>query len=142
MDASAKAEIAKSLVMKRPTSPALIAEKDIPEFVTINVIENEYKASKMPHRKIIMSMVDKMKGNKLADTFHSTPLTVCGSCHHNSPASKTPPSCASCHGGTFKTQDGRPALKGAYHGQCMTCHDAMNLEKPASTDCTACHAKK
>ncbi|MFW5498148.1 MULTISPECIES: sulfate respiration complex hexadecaheme cytochrome HmcA [unclassified Maridesulfovibrio] len=140
MDASAKAAIASKLIVERPTSPVLVAEKDIPEFVTINVLENEYKASKLPHRKIIMSMVDKMKADNMANAFHSTPLTVCGSCHHNSPASATPPSCASCHGG--KVQDGRPALKAAYHVQCMTCHDAMNIEKPASTDCTACHAKK
>lgn len=142
MDASAKADLAQSLIMKRPTSPVLIANKDIPEFVTINVIEDKYQASKLPHRKIIMTLVNKMKDDNLANTFHSTPLTVCGSCHHNSPASQTPPSCASCHGGSFKTQDGRPGLKAAYHGQCMTCHDAMNLEKPASTDCTACHTKK
>jgi len=33
-------------------------------------------------------------------------------------------------------------LKGAYHGQCMTCHQRMGIEKPLSTDCTACHPKK
>ncbi|WP_320172201.1 sulfate respiration complex hexadecaheme cytochrome HmcA [Maridesulfovibrio sp.] len=142
MDASAKAAIAQSLILERPAAPQLVDEKDIPEFVTINVLENEYKASKLPHRKIIMSMVGKIKDDKMATTFHSTPLSVCGSCHHNSPASATPPSCASCHGGDYKTRDGRPGLKAAYHVQCMSCHENMGLKKPASTDCTACHAKK
>ena len=39
-------------------------------------------------------------------------------------------------------EGGRPGLKAAYHGQCMTCHKEMKLEKPASTNCVACHEKK
>jgi hypothetical protein len=31
-------------------------------------------------------------------------------------------------------------LKGAYHRLCIGCHDAMNIEKPAT--CTDCHAEK
>ncbi|SDL45816.1 Class III cytochrome C family protein [Maridesulfovibrio ferrireducens] len=143
LDASAKAELAKDLIIERPTSPAMLETADIPEFVTINALENEYKESKLPHRKIIFTLVENMKSNSLANTFHSTPLTVCASCHHNSPASKTPPSCASCHANAAaKEQGGRPALKAAYHGQCMTCHESMELKKPASTDCSSCHEPK
>lgn len=141
--ASAKAARAMEIISERPDSPTLPKTEDIPEFVTIDTLEKEYKASKLPHRKIIMTLTKKMKGDNLANAFHSTPLAVCQSCHHNSPASATPPSCASCHAKPFmKGQDGRPGLKAAYHGQCMTCHDSMGLEKPVSTDCTACHEKK
>jgi hypothetical protein len=140
--ASAKAARAKEIISERPDSPNLPSIDAIPEFVTINALENEYKPCKLPHRKIIMSLVKKMKGDKLANAFHSTPLAVCQSCHHNSPASATPPSCASCHAKPFLGKDGRPGLKAAYHGQCMTCHKSMGIEKPVSTDCTACHEKK
>lgn len=143
LNASAKAELAKDLISERPTSPTMLDTADIPEFVTINALENEYKACKLPHRKIILALVENIKSSPLANSFHNSPLTVCASCHHNSPASKTPPSCASCHANaSVKEKDGRPALKAAYHGQCMTCHKSMKLTKPASTDCSSCHEPK
>ncbi|OEU70745.1 MAG: cytochrome c class III [Desulfovibrio sp. S3730MH75] len=143
LEASAKADVAAALIIERPTSPTMLETADIPEFVNIDVMSNEYKASKLPHRKIVLTLVENMKGDSLANTFHSTPLTVCASCHHNSPASKTPPTCASCHANVSqKTKDGRPALKAAYHGQCMTCHESMELKKPVSTDCSSCHEPK
>ena len=35
-----------------------------------------------------------------------------------------------------------PGLKAAYHQQCMGCHREMGLEKPAATECAACHQEK
>jgi cytochrome c553 len=51
-----------------------------------------------------------------------------------------PPKCASCHGKTadMKLPD-RPALKAAYHLQCMGCHERMKVDPVAKTDCTGCH---
>jgi hypothetical protein len=75
---------------------------------------------------------------------------MCQGCHHNSPASKNPPSCASCHAKPFDpaTPD-RPGLKAAYHGQCMSCHKAMGMtelkkggETSSATSCVVCHDEK
>jgi hypothetical protein len=95
----------------------------------------------MPHRKIVMSLYKGMRDSRLAAAFHAAPEAVCAGCHHNAPATLTPPKCASCHGKPFETE-GKPGLKAAYHGQCMSCHKEMKLEKPASTNCVACHEKK
>jgi hypothetical protein len=132
---------AAGVIAARPATQAMVAEKDIPEFVTIGALADQYRPSRMPHRKIVMALYKGMRGDKLAATFHATPEAVCAGCHHNAPATLTPPKCASCHGKPFETE-GRPGLKGAYHGQCMTCHKEMKLEKPAATNCVACHEKK
>ncbi|WP_394705727.1 sulfate respiration complex hexadecaheme cytochrome HmcA [Pseudodesulfovibrio indicus] len=129
------------IINARPQAPVYVAEADIPEFVNIGAIADKYQASKMPHRKIVLSLMKGMQDSKLATAFHGTPEAICAGCHHNSPATKTPPKCASCHGKPFAVE-GRPGLKAAYHGQCMTCHTEMKLEKPAATNCVACHEKK
>ncbi len=139
----AKVAEAMSLIASRPETQQIPALDAIPEFVTIDVMSDKYQPSKMPHRKIVLSMVEKMKGSELAATFHATPEALCAGCHHNSPASVTPPKCASCHAKPFADPtSGKPGLKAAYHGQCMGCHTEMKLEKPAATNCVACHEKK
>jgi hypothetical protein len=71
------------------------------------------------------------------------PLTLCAGCHHQSPADINPPKCASCHGANPPGPgDGRPALMGAYHNQCMGCHTRMEIAKPAATACSECHPKR
>ena len=116
---------------------------DIPEKVIIKSLANEYEPVELPHRKIIQTLLNNIKDNKLANYFHRDIGTLCQGCHHNSPAAKKPPSCSSCHGIPFDTVNiARPGLKAAYHRQCMECHDAMGIEKPVATDCTGCHKKK
>lgn len=112
---------------------------DVPEFVTIGHLSNEYEPAKMPHRQIIKALADAIGDNSLANSFHRSELSLCQGCHHNSPPSKTPPSCVSCHGKSMASPDGRPGLLAAYHQQCMGCHTRMNLEKPSNTDCVSCH---
>nr|WP_050813963.1 cytochrome c3 family protein [Pseudodesulfovibrio mercurii] len=141
MSKDEKAAEAARVIAQRPETQAVVAERDIPEFVTIAGLADKYQPSKMPHRKIVMTLYKGMRGSKLAATFHTTPQAICAGCHHNAPASLTPPKCASCHGKPFETE-GKPGLKAAYHGQCMTCHKEMKLEKPAATNCVACHEKK
>ena len=116
---------------------------EIPEKVVIKKLSDQYQPVELPHRKIITKLVENIKDDKLAGYFHTDPGTLCQGCHHNSPASKTPPDCGSCHGQPFNTSNPeRPGLMGAYHEQCLTCHAKMGIEKPASRDCTACHPKK
>ncbi|MGD8887489.1 MAG: cytochrome c3 family protein [Desulfobacterales bacterium] len=119
------------------------ADEEIPETVVIKELMNDYEPVKLPHRKIVKTLVNRIKDNKLANYFHYDKGTVCQGCHHHSPASKKPPKCVSCHGRPFNAKDPfKPGLMAAYHRQCMECHREMGIKKPVSTDCTACHQKK
>jgi hypothetical protein len=128
---------------KREGNTATYNKADIPETVTIKTLMEKYEPVKLPHRKIVQTMVDNINNNKLASYFHHEKGTVCQGCHHNSPAAKEPPKCVSCHGKPFNAKDPfKPGLMAAYHRQCMECHKTMGIKKPVSTDCTACHQKK
>ncbi|MBI9086847.1 MAG: cytochrome c3 family protein [Desulfobacterales bacterium] len=120
-----------------------VAKADIPETVEIKAMADQYETAKMPHGKIIRAIYDNLGDSRMARYFHQEPATLCQGCHHNSPPSVKPPGCASCHGAPFTDEaEGRPGLMGAYHGQCMGCHEKMGIEKPAANDCTACHKKR
>ena len=135
-------EAAKLLEERTPTV-ATYPEEDIPEKVVIKILAKDYEPAELPHRKIVDTLMKGMKDNKLTQYFHDDPGTMCQGCHHNSPVSKKPPRCESCHGKPFDTRyPYKPGLMAAYHNQCMGCHDRMGVEKPASTDCTACHKEK
>ncbi len=60
----------------------------------------------------------------------------CTNCHHYSPATGKVPPCRQCHEPTRATTDLRqPALKGAYHRQCINCH----LDWSHENACGFCH---
>ena len=82
----------------------------------------------------------RIQDDKLAAAFHKDPASLCTACHHNSPASATPPPCASCHAARIDPANpGKPSLKAAYHLQCMGCHDGMKVARPLKTSCASCH---
>jgi hypothetical protein len=84
-----------------------------------------------------------MKDNSLAGYFHRDPGTICQGCHHQSPPSKQPPRCISCHGQIFQAKEkNRPELLAALHIQCMACHEDMKIKGPAATECGECHKEK
>ena len=142
-DTAQKMALAQSALNAKTSLPVLPNIVDIPETVTIGVMADQYEAVSLPHGKIIRSLAEGMDNNKMARFFHHEPATMCMGCHHNSPASTKPPKCASCHGEAFKTgDDERPGLMGAYHGQCLSCHQIMQIEEPKATDCVACHKKR
>lgn len=116
--------------------------QNVPEVVPIDVIAKEYKASQFPHRMVVEAVFKKACNNSMARAFHGDELTLCAGCHHNSPASMNPPRCASCHDMTPDLATGKPGLKGAYHGQCITCHQKMEVASVLPTDCVKCHEKK
>lgn len=143
MDKEQKAAAAAMLVEARPEAPKAYTVDEVPEEVVIGVLSDKYEPSKFPHKKIVDSLLKGMKDSELAAVFHGDKYTMCSGCHHNSPAQSKPPRCASCHAKPFNPdQPMRPGLKGAYHGQCISCHQEMGLEKPAATDCVACHKKR
>ena len=115
------------------------SREDIPETVTIGILSKDYEPSKFPHRKIVETLLDRQKNNRMAAAFHTDVATLCQGCHHNSPPSKTPPKCVSCHGVDMAPSVGSLLpLKAAYHQQCITCHERMN-QKPLATECADCH---
>jgi len=134
---------AEMLLQSRKAKTEPYKDEDIPEKVIIKDLEDQYEPVELPHRKIIKTLLGNIKDNKLASYFHAEKGMVCQSCHHNSPLDKKPPRCGSCHGKPFDERNIlRPGIKGAYHQQCMECHQVLNLEKPKSTGCTDCHKEK
>ena len=139
-DDAAKAEMARTALDSR--SYQKINLSDIPEMVVIDDLAKEYQPSNFPHRMMVESIFKQVEGSAMAKAFHGNDLAMCAGCHHNSPASMTPPKCASCHGPKPDLATGKPGLKGAFHGQCITCHQKMEVKSVLATDCTKCHEKR
>jgi hypothetical protein len=129
-----------ALEKRRPITKT-IPQDDIPEIVVMNQFSNQYQGSNLPHRKIVNTLLEKMRDSNLAGYFHREEGLMCAGCHHNSPVSKKPPRCTSCHAGVGGGKDlARPGAVAAYHQQCIGCHEVMGIEKAMS--CTACHKEK
>lgn len=63
----------------------------------------------------------------------------CATCHEDM-AQNPPLACAHCHG--LPNEDDAPSrigLKGAYHRQCIGCHQRRIVPAPAPTECNSCH---
>jgi hypothetical protein len=142
-----KHAIAETMLKNRKTTSGMYAAGEIPDKVVIGELSNKYEPVEMAHLKHVTNLMNGMKDSQLANYFHSAPGTMCQGCHHNSPASKTPPNCGNCHAQLHgKTafdakEDNRPGLLAAHHNQCMSCHKEMSV-KPVATACTECHLEK
>lgn len=118
-------------------------DMNIPKKVVIKALENQYEPVELEHLKIINYLKKNIKNSSLASYFHMTEASLCQGCHHNSPGAVTPPKCGSCHGKAFNEKNlAMPGLKGAYHRQCMGCHDQMEMAKPDKLECASCHIEK
>ncbi len=144
MTPAQKSAMAEVMLKGRNMNPGTYAVNDIPETVVIKELSDKYKPVEFTHRKHVLDLLKGMKDSPLAAYFHSDPGTMCQGCHHSSPAAKNPPGCGNCHSGEslLVRESNRPALLAAFHGQCMSCHKDMELEKPAATACTECHKEK
>lgn len=143
MSKEEKEAAAAAVVATRREIPITYNLADVPDVVKIDEIPGDYEPAILPHRKIISTMLTAIADSDMAANFHTDPGTFCAGCHHNSPLSKTPPKCSSCHGKPFEPGKGdRPGLKAAYHQQCMGCHTAMKIAVPAATDCAGCHKER
>ena len=143
MSQSAKTELAAAVFKSDTPGTSKIPDEQIPEKVVIDTLSDAYEGAEFPHRQIFRSIETRIAQNGMANHFHDQEATLCMGCHHNSPASLQPPKCGACHGEAFKNlQDGRPGLMGAYHGQCIECHQQMGIKEPAATDCNRCHKEK
>lgn len=139
-DSEAMKELAEEMLKDRTYLKETYSDEDIPEKLVIKEMMDQYEGAEFPHRKIVKKLQSNISEDKLAGFFHSDKGTLCQGCHHNSPPSKKPPKCVTCHGKPFDQNNPlRPGLLAAYHRQCMTCHEQMKIEKP--TGCTGCHKK-
>ena len=151
----------------RPTSTAYVAgtpENDRPSD-PINVPESlSFSAETMPASLLI----DRRQTNERINDYepvrfmhkaHASRLGGnCSICHHKVQRTKDdrigkelafsdmdthkPVSCVACH--QYPNEEDaptRPGLKGAYHAQCIGCHEKESSSN-APTDCTGCHAKR
>ena len=135
--------LAEKLLAGRPATAPPVATDQNPETVTINQLVDQYEAVNKPHRKIVLALAQGMADNTLAQRFHTDSTTLCRGCHHNAPGSLSPSPCAGCHSRTSDVLNlTRPGLMAAYHQQCIKCHAYMDIDKPASRQCTACHAQR
>jgi len=136
-------DVAADLLLARDLAAKTYAADKIPETVTIGKLSHRFEPAVFPHGKIVAALVDKTRDSKLAGYFHTEQGTLCQGCHHNSPPAEKQPACSSCHGETIEGADAfRPGLVGAYHQQCIGCHQSMGIAKPDSRDCNACHVEK
>lgn len=129
---------------RKPTrywSPLVAPYKvKIDALVQPNSFQGSYGPCLFNHRHHVASMMERIEDNKLASVFHNQSATVCITCHHNSPASATPPKCVSCHNKTLDwLPQARPNLMAAYHLECMSCHKDMKVVRPRNSDCATCH---
>jgi hypothetical protein len=143
--AEAQADLAKRLLQSRVPVKGTYPAEEIPDKVTISRLVDTYEAVNLPHRKIVLSIFEKMDRSKQAGQlppyFHDDQATVCQGCHHNSPASVKPPNCITCHGAPFDQASlMKPGIIGAYHQQCMGCHEVMEIKKPK--ECVDCHKER
>lgn len=135
--------MAAAMLANRTPVGKTFQDEDIPEKIVIKQMMDQYGPVEFPHRKIVHTLTKGSDASKLATHFHSGDTTICQGCHHNAPATATPPKCGNCHQSEqlTETQDtSRPNLKGVYHIQCMGCHQEMKLNK--ATGCTDCHKER
>ncbi len=145
-DGKLKNALAEQIMKNQSEGYSLVLKQDIPEKVIIDRLSDKYMPCEFPHRKVVMAIAEKVEKSSLAKTFHKDQKTLCMGCHHNGEKSSlqafTPPKCSSCHAGKSDIAGDRPGLKGAFHGQCITCHEKMKVQQVKATDCVKCHKQK
>lgn len=64
------------------------------------------------------------------------------SCHEGNLDENRPEPCAHCHREANEPDDPvRLGLKGAYHRQCIGCHEKLTRATRAPLDCLGCHRR-
>jgi hypothetical protein len=115
-------------------------EEELPETVTIGLLSEKYEPAVFPHRQVAYKLREHISQSKLATYFHGHEDVLCQGCHHHSPTGEKPPLCENCHNEPFNEAElFKPGLLGAYHRQCLGCHQSMQIEP---LDCVGCHALK
>lgn len=127
-------------------TPPFQDKEKVPEKLQIKILEKEFKPAEFPHLKIVNKLLSIANESSLARFFHGTKeQALCAGCHHRTElqqAAEKAPTCSTCHSRPFDPNSlGRPGLLGAYHRQCVGCHEAMD-QKPTALECVKCHPAK
>ena len=97
-----------------------------------------HKLSEAPDTIILDYLADEYQAVRFDHKAHADMAEMglqCATCHHYSPEGRIP-ACRECHGGEANPNNLRqPALKGAYHRHCISCH----REWSHNTKCVICH---
>jgi class III cytochrome C family protein len=131
-------------VVNLPAPEELIPD-DVKDEMEIAKIEREYGPSPFPHLEIAQELTRISNESTLARHFHTDKMTICKGCHHLAPLDgKTGiPPCGTCHTARDEPTSGTPTLLGAYHQQCLGCHEQMDPSgRDLPQDCTGCHKEK
>jgi hypothetical protein len=129
----------------KPIRDASLIPQEVPEKVTVKILENEYDPATFPHLKIIRRLTEISNKSDMAGSFHRDIRTICRGCHHQSAQEAEarkhkPPFCRNCHPVSFDQQNmNRPRLLAVYHQQCMGCHEKMKIK---ALGCEDCHKRK
>ncbi len=93
------------------------------------------------HHRYAMSEGDRV-GEDIKSLHASIEVQLGGPCAacHDDMAANPPQACGLCHAGPNEADDpARLGLKGAYHRQCIGCHERQLQPAPAPTECSSCH---
>lgn len=101
----------------------------------------DHKADEGPDIVIIDQLANLYKPVIFSHKLHATMSNMvggCENCHHYSEQSGVIPPCRECHDpDSNEVSLGQPALKGAYHRQCINCHRDWGHENA----CGFCHGQ-
>lgn len=126
--------------------PLFTDKEKVPESLDIKILAKEFQPAKFPHMKVVNKLASVSNESSLARWFHGdAKATLCEGCHHNMGAPQAinkVPACVACHSRPQENKAiGRPGILGAYHQQCIGCHEAMR-QKPNALECVKCHKQK
>jgi len=109
------------LIVSQATEEKETSSQNVPEVCTLGTLSKIYEPVLFSHGQ------------------HTLMAEDCATCHHHSEPGVTL-ACKECHGAPFDPKNlNMPGLKGAYHLQCMGCHQQMSS---GPVGCTDCHAKR
>jgi hypothetical protein len=133
-------------VLEVPAAPLFQDKEKVPEKLQIKLLEKEFKPAEIPHMKIVNKLVTISNESSLARWFHAAKeQALCAGCHHRGElqqAAVRAPKCSTCHNRSFDPVAlGKPGIMGAYHRQCIGCHETMK-QKPGALECVKCHPAK
>jgi len=126
-------------------SPESLIAPNVKESWPIEKIGETYAKIQFNHLAITRDLAAVCNESSLASYFHISNMTLCAACHHYSPLEpeKPVPGCSTCHDSKTADTSGRPDLLGAYHQQCLGCHQQMGgTEEKMPLTCDGCHAHK
>ena len=126
-------------------APKDLIPDDVEDELQISGLEDEYESSTMPHLAIAERLTDISNNSLLASRFHTKETTICAGCHHLGPleAKTELAQCSTCHTTRDEPENNTPTLLGAYHQQCLGCHQQMGeTEEEMPQSCTGCHQQK